>query len=121
MDYLQYKFLHLVGLSMVLVTLGGIALFAANGGKREGNRWRPLVMAMHGIGLLMMLVAGFGLMAKLGTEGFPGWVVGKLVIWLLFGAALAIPYRQPKLAGHLLWVLPLLTAIGVYLALFKPF
>ena len=75
--------------------LGGLATHAANGGQRTDNKVRGVLGAMHGIGLLISLVAGFGLMARLGVS-FPGWAVAKIVIWLGLGAALAVPNRRPR-------------------------
>lgn len=117
-----YKTLHLIGIFTVLLSLGGMSLHVVSGGTREfaGRKWAAM---WHGLGLLLVLVAGFGLLAKeqLMQQGMPGWVVGKLVIWLLLGAMPALIYRQAKLA-KLFWVLILAFAgFAVYLVMYKPF
>ena len=73
-----YKVLHL---------LGALALFLglASALMPENTPHRKIGVRIHGIGLLLLLVAGFGLIAKLET-GFAWWVVVKLILWLGFGA-----------------------------------
>jgi len=51
----------------------------------------------------------------------PGWVIGKLVIWLLAGILLTVPRRRPALARPILLVgLPILAAAAAWLAVYKP-
>ncbi len=102
---------------MVLAAAGGVAVFAANGGRREENSLRGLLAAMHGTGLVLSLVAGFGMLGA----NVPGWAWAKLVIWLFFGAALTLAYRSRTLARPLVVALPLLAGIAAWLALYKPF
>jgi hypothetical protein len=52
---------------------------------------------------------------------FPGWIWGKLVIWLLAAGLLTLPYRHPALARPLLFFLPVLGIAAASLAIFKPF
>jgi hypothetical protein len=121
--YATYRLLHLLGVFLLLVAVGSQTLHAATGGTRATNTARKLVFAAHGLGLVLVLVAGFGLLARLGVmhgAGFPGWIWAKLVIWLLFGALVALPYRIPG-AARLLWVaIPLLAALSAYFAIYKP-
>jgi hypothetical protein len=51
---------------------------------------------------------------------FPGWIIGKIVIWLLLSIAIVLPYRVSSLAKPMFVILPLLAAAAVYLALYKP-
>jgi uncharacterized membrane protein SirB2 len=121
-SYSFYKVLHLLAVFLVLAALGAQAAHAATGQTKASNPLRKLTGALHGAGLLVVLVAGFGALAKLGFgASFPGWVWAKMVVWLLFAGAVAIPYRAPRFARHLLWLLPVLGAVGGYLAVYKPF
>ena len=120
---LTYKLVHILGLALVMTALGAMSLHAANGGTRESNGARKLVGALHGIGMFLILLGGFGMLARLGIMhggSFPGWIWAKLTIWVLAGAAAAIPARRPALARPMLVVVPLLAAIAAYLGLYKP-
>jgi hypothetical protein len=119
MPYLTYKLLHLLGVFLTLVALGGMATRAgSSGGKSGADR---MAGALHGIGLLIVLVAGFGLLARLGVPWpWPLWIWLKLGIWLLLGASV-VAIRRSRLPGHLALIgIPLLAATAAFLALFKP-
>jgi len=77
---------------------------------------------VHGIGLLIVLIAGFGMLAKLNLMGsFPGWAVGKLVIWLALGALPAPIYRMGKKSMMFAPITVLLGALAAFFAIYKPF
>jgi hypothetical protein len=122
--YGTYKLIHFLGIFLLFLGLGGLSLHAANGGTKASNRARGLVAATHGLGLFIILLGGFGLLARLGVMhagGFPGWIWTKLGIWVLLGVAMMLPYRRPEL-GRLLWfVVPLLGGVAAYMAIYKPF
>jgi len=117
-----YRILHIFGILLVFGALGGMNMHALNGGTRESNAARRLVGATLGAGLLIILIAGFGLVAKLGLArgGLPAWVWLKMGIWLALGGLATLPYRRPKLA-RLTWIgFPLLGALAATLALTRP-
>jgi len=121
--YAFYKVVHVLGIALLVTALGALALHAVNGGLRRDNRARGLVAAMHGLGLLLVLVGGFGMLARLGFRHgamFPGWLLVKLAVWVLLGAAAALPYRRPALARWVLVLVPLLAALAAYMAVYKP-
>jgi xanthine/uracil permease len=114
-----YKLLHLLGLIMSMVAVGGLALHGMNGGDRSTNGARGLASATHGIGMLLLLVGGFGMLARLGS-GFPPWIAGKLVIWLIIGASMMPLMRKPEL-GRVLWMaIPVLAIIAAAMGIYKP-
>lgn len=113
-----YKLIHLLGISLVVMAVGGILLHTINGGTKVSNTFRKGAMMTHGIGLLLALVGGFGLLARLHL-GFPLWATGKLVIWLIFGALAGVAYK-PNLARKLWVAVPVLVVVGAALALMKP-
>ncbi len=122
MPYAVYKVLHVFSVVLTFTVLGALALHSANGGNRASNRSSRLTGVLHGVGLLMILVAGFGLLARLGVSGgFPLWVWLKLIIWLLVGASAALIRRSPAWSKALLWLLPLLAGVATWLAVYKPF
>ena len=111
-SYAFYNTLHIVGIMLVFMSLGATVLHAANGGTREHNPSRKLVAALHGVGLLVVIVAGFGMLAKNGgmNAGLPGYIHPKLLIWLLLGAAPVLISRKPALAKSMWLIIPLLGA-----------
>jgi hypothetical protein len=66
-----------------------------------------LFLALHGIGLLVMLVAGIGIVHKKGLAWDP-WLLSKIAIWVLVGAT-------PTLVKN--GVLPRMVALVLALAL----
>jgi hypothetical protein len=121
--YVGYKLIHLFGVFLIVVSLGGAAIHAANAGTRQTSLTRRLVSAGHGIGLFLVLLGGFGMLARLElvSSGLPGWVWAKLGIWLLMGALMVLPYRRPQLARAVFLTVPTLGLIAALLALTKPF
>ena len=123
-SYEAYKVIHLIGVFLTVAAIAGLALSAAGGATRQGNPSRRLISAGHGLGLVIALVGGFGLLARLGAMhggGLPGWVCAKLLIWLIMGALVAVPYRRPDLARSVFLAVPLLGGVAAWLAIFKPF
>jgi len=124
MSYVAYKMIHLSGIFALMVALAGMAVHAASGQtKRENPGYRGLLI-LHGLGALIALTGGFGLLARVGVlhgQLFPGWVWGKLLLWVLLGGLIALPYRTKALARTLPFLLPVLGLLGAYLANYKPF
>ncbi len=58
-------------------------------------------MIITGIATLLVLVSGFGLLAKIHANQFSAWVIVKLVCWLGLSALAGIAYRRPHLRGTL--------------------
>ena len=121
MPYELYKILHLFGIFLIIVSLGGVLLHVRNGGDKSTNTNRKTVMTTHGIGMLLSLVGGFGILARLGIHSLPGWVLAKLFIWLFLGAAVPILYRKPNLAKPLWIGIPAIAGFAGFLAIYKPF
>ncbi len=121
-SYSIYKIVHLVGVLMVFLALGGVATNAINEGSKN-HSWRKPIAITHGIGLLLSLVGGFGLLARLGIihSGLPGWVMAKLGIWVLFAVLIGVVSRKPGWA-KLIWLLIIiLGATAAYVAGSKSF
>src|SRR5262245_4752031 len=118
-SYDFYRVAHFLGIFLILASTSG-QLLAAMLGQPKQHPAKKFLAISHGIGLLIALVAGFGLLAKL-QVGFTGWVNGKIAIWILFGFWGAIAMRRRELA-RLLWLaMILLGVIAAYLARYKPF
>lgn len=120
-----YNVVHIIGIVMAVAALGGAAMLAA--ATPAGAPARPerrLLAILHGIGTLLILIGGFGMLARLGVMhggGFPGWIWVKLGVWGIVAAALFLPRRNPRLARPLLLSLPVLGGVAAYMAIYKPF
>ncbi len=117
MDPLFYKLLHILGVLAAFVSLGGLTFQALAGG--TGDRGRKVVSITHGVALLIILVSGFGLLAKL-KLGFPLWFWLKVAIWLVVGGLVVAIRRLPRYATVFWFGLPILGGLAAYLALYKP-
>ena len=104
---------------MVFSGLGG-QIAQAWIGQAKSDKTRKFLAIIHGVGLTVIFVAGFGLLAKI-KAGFPLWVILKLVIWLILGAAGAIAARKQHLAAQMWVFVLLLGTLAAYLAGYKPF
>jgi hypothetical protein len=101
-----------------------MAAHAATGRPKRENPNHRSLLALHGLGALMTLTGGFGLLARMGVghgQPFPGWAWAKLILWVILGGIIALPYRSTTLARLLLFIVPLLGLLGAYLANYKPF
>jgi hypothetical protein len=118
-----YKILHIAAVMLLFISLGAAAFHSATGGTKATNPLRARVAATHGIALLVIFVAGFGVAGKAGwmSDGFPGWIAAKLVLWLLFGASIVLTNRAAGSGKWLWWAFPALGAVSAWLAIAKPF
>ena len=118
MSYEFYKVLHFAGLFLVFSAIGGqFACFMTTGSEKTPAR--KFMGLIHGVGLLIALVAGFGLIARLGV-GFPTWVILKLLIWITLGALPVLPAKRPELTKGTYGLLIALGIAAAYLARYKP-
>lgn len=110
MDLNLIKSLHIAG---------ALALFSAFGSLLLGNAHRKFASMLHGISLLVILLAGFAMLGK--PPMGQGWWVAKLGAWLLLGLA-PIAVRRKWLPAGLAWGLCLaIAALAAWLGLSKRF
>jgi hypothetical protein len=103
---------------LIFSSLGGALTLVANGKSKVENIWRKRLAITHGIGLTLVLVSGFGMLARLGIHSIPSWAILKLIIWIALGGLLTLIYRQAALASKLWWTL---LAFGFFAALLGKF
>jgi hypothetical protein len=121
MSLVAYRVIHILSMMLMFTALGGL-LFASRAGAQTGES-RKLAGMTHGIALILILVSGFGALAKLGLSNpaiWPTWLWLKVLIWLVFGGIIVLIRRAPRFATILWWALPLLGGLAAYLALYKP-
>ncbi len=117
--YAFYKLVHLTGILLVFLSLGGLLTHAINSGEPD-HPWRKGAVISHGVGMALALLGGFGALAKLGMH-WNGWIITKIAIWVIIGALPTLLRRKPG-AAKPLWIGLLALAItAAALALFKPF
>jgi hypothetical protein len=118
LSYGTYRLIHLAGIGLFVVALAGVAFAAANGGTKDDTRRWKLAVILHGVGLILALIGGFGMAARAGmlAAGLPGWIHAKITLWLVAGALIVIPKRLPKFALGLWIGLPGIIVLGSWLA-----
>jgi hypothetical protein len=123
MPYNVYKLAHFLGIFTLLITLALSSLHVLKGGTRADNPHRRILGAIHGTAVFLILLGGFGMLARLGIVqgGLPAWIYLKLGIWLILGGALSLVYRGAGFARMLLVGMPLLAVLAAAIALYKPF
>ena len=105
-----YLIIHLTGISLLALGVGGMM---------AGGEKRKTFAMLQGIGLLVMLVSGFGLLAKLGL-GYPHFAIVKTVLWLVIGA-LPVIFRKLKTPLPVAILISLiLVGTMAYLGVMKP-
>jgi uncharacterized membrane protein len=122
LSYETYKILHVLGVFVLFTAFGGSAMLASREGDAEETRsHRKLLSIIHGVAMLVVFVAGFGLMARLGMmKSWPLWIWVKLGVWAVLGGALALVRRKPGLVRVWYVVLPLVGGIAATMAITKP-
>lgn len=122
MAILIYKIIHLTGIVMTMMALGGLMVHAINGGAKSDLSWRKGVMATHGLGMFLVLLGGFGMLARLGIHWpWPGWIMVKFGLWIVLGAFSVPVYKAPSKAKALWLGLVVLFVLAAYMAFYKPF
>lgn len=116
MSYQFYKLLHILGIMLLFFGFGGVLIPHLSGHNLTGKA-KMMAFVTHGIGMLLLLVAGFGLLAKLGLDSIPGWVIIKIVVWFFLGIGIALARRKPSFVSFL--ILLALAMIAPYVAIFK--
>lgn len=116
--YAAYKTIHYLGIFTLVTALTATLARSAQGGA-EPDPWRKRLAIAHGAALFLILLGGFGMLAKLG-RGFPGWAMAKVGIWLAAGGLIGLR-KSAAWSARGLVLLPLLAALAGWIAYVKPF
>lgn len=105
-----YRLLHFAGIFTLLFSFGSLFI---------GKNYNKGAALGHGLGLLLILISGFGMQATMHL-GFPVWLILKIVIWVTFGGFIVLA-KKSIINGFTAWVLITALALGsVYLARTHP-
>lgn len=115
-----YKVIHLGSLAFLLIALAAlIGSISGSSFKKDGVS--KFFAAIHGISMVFLVISGFGMLARLGYDDWPGWVIGKVVIFIAVGGIVGLIYRKPALKFVIFLLLGALVTASAYLAVLKPF
>lgn len=110
MNYLLLKILHLAGVFALFSSLGATTLASSS---------RKAVSILHGVALLIIIIAGFAMLKKPPMGQY--WWVAKLVLWIFIGVAPVLAKRN-MLPRAVVLMLTIAAAVGAaWLGLAKPF
>jgi hypothetical protein len=115
--YAAYKVVHYLGIFMVVTALAATFARSAQGGAPDP--WKKRLNVVHGVALFLVLLGGFGMLARL-DAGFPGWIVAKLGVWLVLGGIVAAR-KSPAASARALVLVPVLAVLAGWIAYAKPF
>lgn len=119
MSLTTYKIIHLIGIFLVLSGIGGIWALMASRAAQSSPTLRRLLMTGHGLAMVLILIGGFGMLARLGIHGgWPAWIWIKLGIWLLVAVWPVVLRRIGSPAPVLFYLAPLLATIAAWAAVF---
>ena len=124
-SYTTYKMIHFVGIFTVVAALAAfLGQTASSDAPLARAPWSKRLAVAHGVGLFLILLGGFGMLARLDIThqvgGLPGWIWVKLALWTALGAGVTVARRRPEWSGPLLVLAPLLAFLAGAVALTKP-
>jgi len=106
---------HVLHLSSIIVLLA--YTFYAFGAPAET---RKRVMMITGVAALLVIVTGFGMMHRM-HYGFTGWLVVKMVCWLLLSGVSGFAYRRRAQADLFMLIALALAITAVAMVYVRPF
>lgn len=121
MTYEFYKVMHIIGLMFLFSGIAVIATLTLTGQLKKGGA-KALGFALHGLGLILVLVAGFGMLARLNLmSALPSWVHAKIGLWVLLALAVSLLKRKQSLVYPILILCLAIGGAAGWIAIFKPF
>lgn len=118
--YYIFKIVHLTGIFFVFSALGGHIFRAAIGSKQD-NPLPKFIDMFHKVGLLLVLLAGLGLLVQVGGFDKFGWIIVKFFILMILGIWPVYLYGSEEKLPWLGVAPNLLGLLAAFFALYKPF
>jgi len=116
--YAAYKVIHIFGVISLFLSLGAYLMLSSN----KVETGRKLAGITHGIAAFIILLGGFGLLARLGfssMSSWPSWIWIKLAIWVILAVVIVLIKRRPELRTLLWFIIPILGGVAAYMAIYK--
>jgi hypothetical protein len=122
-DHGTYKLVHLSGIFLMIMSFGSLIYqsLIKEENQPQGGLSKRNLSIIHGVGLLMVLIGGFGMLARQGVVGaWPNWVSLKFTIWLIL-TFMIIAIKKFKDQGSLFfWFIILMAMTAAYLGIKHP-
>jgi len=109
-----YNVIHIAGVIGLFTALG--SLIATT--KEASNKFGAI---LHGISMFLILLGGFGMLARLNGSPTQWYVTIKIVIWFLMGAALFLTKRKLLPNGVMYGIILIAGCVATYLGVWGRF
>lgn len=116
MNAVEYNVLHLLHVAALLI-LGGYTFYAFAAPQESRKR----VLMITGIATLVVLLTGIRMWQAMFTFTISGWIVIKLLCWLVISALSGMAYRRREQAGKLIGLTVVVLVVAVSMVYLKPF
>ena len=116
--YETYKLIHIFAVFFLLFSLGAYLIITSN----KTTTGKKLAGITHGVAIVFVLIAGFGLLARLGfssMSSWPLWVWIKILIWIILTLIITVIKKKPEWTTLLWFIIPILGGIAAYVAIYK--
>jgi len=124
MPHSIYLIIHVIGLALTVQAVGMAVVSASRATEPDAGEGsdRKIIAMFHGIGLILLVLGGFGMLARLGIMfPWPIWIWVKLIVWITFGASTVMIRKRPETARLWMFLAVVLVAISATMAIMKPF
>lgn len=108
-----YKFIHLISILALIFSFG-----LTIGHYKNSDKKNKLHSLIHGISISLILISGFGLLARMSIHWpWPLWIGIKIFVWLSFGGIVILFRKKPCSLLGLVSIL-LLGGLAIFSAIY---
>jgi hypothetical protein len=123
LSYQFYKLIHFLGIWVLFFSFGAGYLYLKDQAAKGLKEVRPKVVVIsNSVGLVFILLGGFGMLARLGIHWpWPNWIALKFAAWVLLGFTMMIVKRRLVPPVAFAGLALLIATLAGYLGIWKPF
>lgn len=118
--YYIFKIAHLTGIFFVFSALGA-HMYRASIGSKQDNPLPKFFGMFHKVGLVLVLLAGMGLLTHFSEFDKFGWIIAKFFILMMLAMWPVYLYSAKEKLPWLGGAAILLGFLAAFFALYKPF